>query len=38
MARHAAATRLYIPDDPAGDIRVVALGRLEHVLDPEVEL
>jgi NitT/TauT family transport system permease protein len=35
-ARHPAGARLYGPDDPADDILVVASGRVEHVLDPEV--
>jgi len=35
-ARYGAGTRLYSPDDPADDIFVVASGRVEHVLDPQI--
>src|SRR5207244_9804644 len=35
-ARYPAGSRIYSPDDPAEDLFVVASGRVEHVLNPEL--
>src|SRR3954467_198824 len=36
LARYGAGARLYSPNDPADDLFVVASGRVEHVLDPQI--
>src|SRR5258705_4872156 len=36
FARYGAGARLYSPNDPADDIFVVASGRVEHELDPQI--